>query len=370
MNTLASLARRYYPELDGSELRRVCSATIAYLLKTADDSREASNDLSRTIRDIGGRRSERTRDYRRDVYADGYIIKNLKLWLWWMAWHKLRPKAARGAMADFDVRPEDWPLAWLAMTDRQLRARLDEMASIYKAHTLAEFDDMVQRGVDAADKAIRSRARTKLRFLELTRFITSDDLLGELRYHAVLGVTRQYPKIESDKHMANLAGLCARYGGDALIKYHTHPDRQFLSQNADRTWDSLIMSVDAGDDADDYVSSVDRDDLHEVRMPSSDTDVQDDLSAMYIESAVSRYRGRKRTFAALMLGVENGEFSEYLAGYGLPANHIVFDEAAADAGGGSKLFDRYVRHAADWLGVPEKAAWRFLREFGSSLRDG
>lgn len=365
MNTIAAMASRYYPEVEPRGIKRLCSATVAYLLKTADEPKEASNDLAQVIKDVGGRH---TRDYRRDIYADGYLIKNVKLWLWWVAWHGLKPRAAHGCMGDFGVRREDWPLAKLTMSDRELRAKLDEMAKTYKAHTVAEFDDMVQRCVEAADKIIRSRVRTKLRFLELTRFMTSDDLLGELRYHAVLGVTRQYPKIESDKHMANLAGLCAKYGGDALIKMHTHRDRRFLSQNADRTWDNLILSID-GTDMVDSIPSVDRDDVQEVRSASSDIDVQNDMAAMMIESAVSSYKGSKRVFATLMLGVENEEFSEYLASFGLPPNHILFDEAAANPVK-SELLDRYVRHAADWLGVGETKAWAFLREFGSGLLRG
>ena len=366
MDTITQLAASYYPDLEDNELRRICRATIAYLLKTAYDSRKASSNLSNVIKTVGGDRVGSTREYRRDIYIDGYIIKNLKLWLWWISSKGLKPKQSHECMSEFKVKKHDWPLAKLTMTDKPLLARVRKMAKLYDAHSMVDFDAMVQSAVDAADNAIRSRVRTKLRFLEMTRFITSDDLLGELRYSAVLGLTRHYPKIESEEHARNLAGLCARNGGDSIINDNTKEGNKFLTQNEDSTWDSIILSYD-NSEMDDSIPASDTFDIQEERSASDDTDVNDNLSAIGAEMLASRYTGNRRTFVTLMLGIENEGFSEYLGEFGLPANHVMYDEAAASARK-TDLFKRYVKHAASWLGVSEKAAWDFLNELGDMLK--
>lgn len=370
MNTLSEMALGYYPELDKNELRGICQKTLAYLLKTADDnrSRQASTDLSNAMKHIGGHKIPSTREYRRDIYANGYVIKNLKLWLWWIASKGLKPRDSYYCMGDFGIKRKDWPLAKLTMTDKRLRARLRKMSRTYEAHTLEQFDSMVHKAVAAADNAIRSYAYNKLRFLEMTRFITNDDLLSELRYHAVLGLTRQYPKIESEEYARNLAGLCARNGGNSVIKEHTKDGNKFLTQNQDSTWDGLILSYD--NDMHDAVPMTDFLDPQEERSAASDVDVQDRLAALNADLLVSRYTGKKRTFVTLMLGIENQGFSEYLAEFGLPANHVLFDvmfDDELDSSGRTEMLNRYVGHAASWLGVREKAAWKFLDRLGKDI---
>ena len=363
-NTLEAFALEYFPSLDGAGLRQVCRDTLAYLLKTADKdrSRRASTDLSDAIKHVAGD-GVNTRDYRRDIYVHGYLLKNIKLWIWWTAARRLSPAAARRAMPGFGVRAEDWPLVPLALSDRRIKRSLVSMSRKYDAHTLTDFDGLVSRAIDAADRAIRSYAFRKLRFLERTRFITSDDLLSELRCHAVLSLTRQYPRIESDDHARNMVSMCIVQGANTIINEHTRKGSEFLVRNQDGTWDGLVFSYDQNDAG--SVPVMDPLDASGAGQVSSDVDVSGRAAAGASEFIVSRYGGRKRRFATLMLGLENREFSEYLAGFGLPANHILFDEASAS--GDPDELERYVRHAASWLGVRFDSAWAFLMEMGRDL---
>ena len=94
MDTMTALATRHYPDMDADAIAEVVYETIAYLLKTSDDSKNASNALSTRIKEIGGNGAVPTRDYRSELYSDGYIIKNLKLWLWWSAAKRLKAPAS------------------------------------------------------------------------------------------------------------------------------------------------------------------------------------------------------------------------------------------------------------------------------------
>ena len=221
-------------------------ASIGYMLKVDDAS-----SLSSTYRKMNTRLG--VMDFRRNLQANGFWIRNLKLWLWWTVcgegkFKKSAPK--------FGIDGENFSAAEVMLGSKPLMGKLRKLSQTYEAHDLGTYNRMYSDALNGAKKYAASFAYRKMRFLTWgNAHVDLNDLEQELLYCGLLGAQKQYPKLESELHLLNIFKRCIHNHGINIIKYHTAKSRVNLTRNGDGSFSSTLISRHASESENGYVST-------------------------------------------------------------------------------------------------------------------
>lgn len=343
--------------------RRITTVTIGYLLKVA-----TANDLARVIRHEMGAGTS-VIDYRMALRT-GYILKNVKLWLWRCYDQKYSPSQARAAMARFGVDESEWPLAAMVMKGK-LAAKLqkDLVDKGYKSHELDHYEELIESSLDEVRVPIAKFAYRKLRFIVQAGHMDLEDLESDLEIKGLLGMLMQYPKVESHLHLTNICKTTYHNTGMNLIQHYTSAGRATMRREADGTFTSLKVSLDAGDTAPDsgYLRTHNQStDMHGNRY-TEDEAVVDHADFMSANQILDRYTGKRHEFLRLLSGHFCEDFSAWLTRREEDTEAPISNDELLDKLLEDDLVGEYIDLAAEFIGVTSYKAHVLLSEVRNTL---
>lgn len=297
-NILERIITDHMGELNSESMARITAATMAFILKAI-----WSSELSVVLREHASQKVN-TVAFRKDLYT-GYVLKNLKLWVWFSMKNDLGPKASRKLMGEYLVHDEDFSVlkTMKSKYGKDYARRIQVMGKKYSHHTLETFNRHVDDFVDEMRNTghIDKFARRKLAFVYRTNNIGHDGMVSDLLLSGIIGIYRQYPRIESKLHLINVGKQSLHNYGINLISHYNSKGRSRLTQLDDGTFESRLVSVDA--------SEVNGGGSNYLVSEQEDKDVHVEVySQASLDRELSEYKGKERAFLELMMGRYSAEF--------------------------------------------------------------
>lgn len=335
----------------------VVSATLAYLMKVVP-----VKELNAVIRDVYGSKVS-TITYRESIKT-GYLLKNVKLWLWWCAHKKLNPEAAEAAMRSFKVLPDDWPLARILFRSKYASA-VRSLTRKHSCHDLRKFERILAGIIDNPEinTYIAKYVHRKLRFICQSGAVDLDDIQCELKYLAYFSMLMQYPKVHSLLHFENIFKGAVQKFGVNLIKHYTTQGRQSMVRLSDGTFSSLKVSLHAAEGSffQDQAAQVGSsgDPFDELEGPNH---AQDDK--IIAHSLLAAAKGKRFKFLMLLTGCFNTRFTNWLIANGRCQcpNDELFDRCMSE-----DTLPDYINDCATFLGVAPYTAHQYLNSLRKQL---
>lgn len=324
-----TIVRKHDKSLKNSDIKIITRATMAYLLRCINSSKltEILHEYS-YINPIA---------FRADL-RKGYILKNLKLWLWYCLVRKLKISQAKICALKFKVDSSDFKLyMWLLSSD--YIHELHKNAKVYKAYTLKTFENETQKIVSDLLVYTQKYAYKKLRFIMHGGGLSLHDIVCDLQIHGLEGMYTKYPKVDTILHLTNVYKSSIKNHGCNLIKQHTTQRHGVLISNKDGTFGSKKVSIDASE------STAYIDQYSCVGFDGTTSDSTE--SKVIVQSLFQRVNNKFRKLLVLLTGEYNKKFSKYLKTKRINAtNDIYYDKLMAKG----KIRD-YINIAAKFLGI-------------------
>ena len=343
-----------YPH-DDTQLTLDC---LKYLIKVL-----TASELTASIREESNKCN--VREFRKALSTDGYALKNLKLWLWWLASKRTLKKGDPSRLASrFDVKREDIGLADILFSDRESLKQLKLLTDTYKAHTLPFYERVFSQSLEEAKPYANSFSYRKMRFLTWANsHLDLMDIQQELLYNGLLGAQRQYPKVESQQHLVNIIKRCIHNHGINLIKYHTAKSRTHLNRNEDGTFSSTLVSRHASQTESGYLYTYNQ--MVDLSGQNSQKDIiyhNNDPKALSV-LAVNRLGTHTNLGWALHIitgQLEDKDFTRFLG-----RNHQEFQQSLTN----QNDVQDYMKSMGQYLGVKKGKIERFTHELKKSLKN-
>lgn len=358
MTILKDIITKNFGSCDAQTGMWLSGVCLAYLMKAPGVT---ASILTEHIREVYGRVT--TVDFRNDLKS-GYLLKNVKLWLWYTVSNDLSPKQCREIMPEFKVKESDFKLARALLTSEYIDD-LKAMSKEFKCHKLEHFDRIVVNILQSVERDgyIQKYVRKKLRFITFDGYTTQDDLCMELQVDGFFGMLMQYPRVQSVEHFTNIyKGAIQRFGIN-LIKHHTTNSRSTLVRESDGTFSQRKLSMDASDS--DFLKTTlatsDFDSPAGVGGGASEVSWEDKLSARQLMSAASS-RKQKR-FLTLLSGGYCKRFSSWLTEEGVkPDNDELFDRCLK-----ADKISEYIDHCSAYLNISSYQAHRYINKLRQAI---
>lgn len=309
----------------GVKDRKVVPALFAYLFYRIDQRKFLRHIVDNEI--VSSREEAvRVKDAAR---RSGYVLKNCKLYAW-ACWSARVLNRRLPSPSDFGVDPQDAKLL------RRLNLKHLEFKSgfRYDTYTLKTFDSLTQTMLNGPDlrNYIGKFVSKKMGFLMKSYGEKRHDLEATLREAALVVWYKQYPRFDNSLHMTNVAKAQIHNVGQTLITTLTSKSRQKLQRNADGTFDTLIVDIEA---------------LADVAAPPQYGEIlQDHLQAM--AAAESRLNTRAKEFLMCAAGQYHEGLSKFLK---------VNNDDAAD----TWPYQRYMNQTQKYFGVTQEKVDRLFR---------
>ena len=341
MNVLEKAIESSYGEISIRGREKLVASAMAYITKVIK-----SQDLSAAIREHVDPKVNAT-DFRKSLYT-GYILKNVKLWIWHSIKNDLSSRMAKKAMADFLVHDEDYTIWRMLNRNKEYIDTLREMALEYQGHSLEKYNQYIDDFVAQmrATGYIDKFARRKLAFVYRSNNIGHDGMVNDLLLAGVLGIYRQYPCIESSLHMVNIGKQSIHNHGMNIINRFSSKGRSRLKKLDDGTFEATVVS-------DTNVNGEDS----QLHIPVDEQDDMYDRAAL--NGIIDNYTGKKRQFLELMMGRYPIEFREWAKENGI-ARRDMDPENPNNT-------DNMKKVIGDYLSVSPKSVDSFLSEISRRL---
>lgn len=349
-NSVERIIRKYYPlyvALPQKDQRLLVNYSIQYVFKHISAAKFTS-----LVRDTVADKNFRVIELRRTLISKGYILKNLKLWLYF--WYKDKPAVNEKVLRSFGIKK----------MDETLHKQLDEptlkmLAALakkgYKAKGLYEFDSALEYAVTNSDYVtfVRKFVYRKMRFIFEMHGMDPDDICKKLTADGMQAAMFMYPKIESMEHFINIVKRTAHNSGINFIEKYTTKGRGRLRSGAKLNEDSRIIVPLSSPEVKDFLAT-NENGIH------IDGKAYDSLTTCLSVSRITdKYTGKKKHFIKLLSGEYDANFSSYLK-----ENKIRYDN---DEYFGKTDFDTYMNKALDFLQVPASSGIKFVNSLRTKL---
>lgn len=288
-----------YAELTVVAQRRCCSAVIGYLFRARN---------LRSLVQVLSNETCQKQSVKVSVFQNGYLLKNVKLWLFYCYRHKiatnnifLGEEAARASLK-FEIRPED--IVLMDILDQETDRTLRQYAKKYKALTLEKLDATLVRIFQEIRTWCHKFIFRKLRFVMTSQSMTVHDIEYELIGKGIQGLMQMYPLVESFLHAVNIIKRTLHNHGINIITSYTHQKRARVLRGADETFYSNTVSYDA-------IQSVVTAASNELIEDPKNNDLKID-----VEKLCERLPHKKRYCVRLLSGYECPLFTDWLRSIG------------------------------------------------------
>ena len=302
MDTIGGMIAARYGELPASSRKKIRDGTIMWLLNADDE--ESGEEYSRTHlgalikKECGA--GANTREYVKDLtYSEqsGYLLGNLKPWVWWGIRNGLGPWETVDIAHEFGILDIDKFLASATSPRSRVAASCKALADKYGAMRPEEIKDRLGRALASLGESryIEKFCRRKLTFVvQGSGKWTMGDMVADLTAKAIRDVLTQYPKIDDDLHFVNIMKRSVHNRGINHIHHATGPASEGIRAVGD--WRNGVFearTIGLGDAV-----------LQEM---SYEDDYLPKAAAF-----IGRHSGSKRELLSILAGYPNEEFSKWL----------------------------------------------------------
>lgn len=166
------------------------------------------------------------------------MASRVKLWLRYLSKYPTKKSAKRFGVDVCNIELRD-----IVLGDSIL---LKEIASI-PGPTLSwtKMQKVLANAMLDLTPFVKSRVHKKMRFLINDSGNDLEDFEGELMVYVISGIYAKYPRFDNYQHLLNTGRTIANNMSVNLIKHHTSQGRNTKYQNADGTFSSNKVSLDA-----------------------------------------------------------------------------------------------------------------------------
>lgn len=166
------------------------------------------------------------------------MASRVKLWLRYLSKYPNKKSAKR-----FGVDPCNVELRDIMLADTEL---MNEIASIPgPTLTWSKMQKVLANAILDLTPHVKNRVYKKMRFLVNDSGNDLEDFEGELMVYVISGLYAKYPRFDNYAHLLNTGRTVANNMSINLIKHHTSQGRNTKYQNADGTFSSNKVSLDA-----------------------------------------------------------------------------------------------------------------------------
>lgn len=316
MNSIVRLMSNHLKE--GFDEKAVTNATVMFLFRGLNYS-----NYSTLITSIVGYKPK-MRELVNDLKCNGYLLKNLKLWLFYETKYPNKAKPSKFNIEDNDVGI----LAILSPTTKRFLKSLRK----YAALTLNKFDTSVTRMFNDTDVWLGKFVSKKLRFVVQMQGLHRSDIETEIVYRGIQGVYAMYPFVDSYLHGVNIMKRCMRHAGLNLIQHYTSQKLQRLLKETDGTFQAKVVSFDSALPL-----------LKDLCTVDPDTGLKQD----FIKFA-DNLPPKKKLFLDLLLGNTNQEFIQFLGKQKATIEKIEYN--------------KYFQLVTEFIQVPIEAVGKFMAQ--------
>lgn len=273
----------------------------------------------------------------------GGVIKNLKVWVFYIVKKRLTQHADRRKLAkQWDVPLRD--VNAFARITRPTLQYLQKLARKYAALTLEKLDNQIVQITNDTRTWLGKFVSRKLRFVIQSQGMERHDIEGQLRYKGIQGLLNMYPCVETSLHATNVVKRVMHNQGINMIKHYTTQKNGRLQVDGNGAFQARVISID---------------NVSKTRAGDDSTEAND--LKLDANRLLSSYSGKRRRFLELLCGNYCPQFTDWLldAGYKIETNEELADRL--------KQKD-YSKLALNFLGVEPDAGERFLKKLSVIMK--
>lgn len=349
-NSIERHIARHFPEfrlLSKKDKRYLVNQTILYVFRFLSVAQCKSKFESVVGYKI------KLKDMRLSLLKDGYVMKNLKLYLYYRYFNSKQSNL--DMLRAFQVRKCDKDLyTYLLPETREYFEVLKERG--YKPVTLYGFDQMLLSGLSSIRDFTRKFVNRKMKFIMSSQSQEVQDIASHLEIDSIQTVMYYYPAIQNSTHLTNIMKRSVHNYGINYIKTHCREKRGRIGKDANGDFVAKVFPI--------HSSSI-MDELSTVENSTLIDGTKEDTLSLQItvEKLLSKFSDKRQYFLKLLMGQYDLSFTQYLNSTSITTkDNDVYWERSHD------LRD-YIRHALDFLGVRETSGDKFIEHLRSVLED-
>lgn len=343
------IAKHYknFRRLPKTKRRILVDATIRYAFRTIN-----AKDYEATFRAVTEHKI-RLIELRRSLLSDGYVMKNLKMYLYYA--HTNRRTDLKDVEKAFRVKLRDRHLYKTLLPET--RRQLDEFKRKgFKAMTLYGFDESCVLALKKVKNFTRKFVNRKMKFIMTSDSQETHDIAAHLEMNGLQALMLYYPAFETMEHLINIMKRTIHNTGINYIEKHTSAKRGRLSRDAAGVFTAKVVPLHSVA-VEKELSTIENGTL-------IDGSREDTFSLrMTVEKLLAKFSDKRQQFLQLMMGHYSEEFSRYLREAGLSTldNDLLWERA--------QDLEEYIQHTLDFLGVSYSTGDKFVSHLRKVLAD-
>ena len=249
-DSITRLVRKHFDGVEKERIDRIVESTILFMfrgIQSHEMTRLIGKHLASASQVITGL-PQRVQALKDEVSADGYLMKDLKVYLYQYAHHQYSRERGESSyrrgrgIQKRDVRLERY------VHRRRVATMMEEYLDRYQPISRGKMDDML-RSITSPDGRhslvtfSRKYVMRKMKFLTGPD-MTYDDIVQDLMCKCTMSMMKMYPCIESEAHFVNLAKRCIHNHGINIISHYTTKSRRPVMQTEDGNFVRTTVSLD------------------------------------------------------------------------------------------------------------------------------
>lgn len=313
-------------------------------------------------------------EFRKGISNNGYLMKHIKPFLYWLVVNKAlnKPYLIAKAKSMFKLEPRDSGLHKLVKGKLLTLLRKFNNKG-YKALTLKSIDKEMTSLIKDLHVFSSKFAYRKMGFIIRANGIEANDLVYDLLSKGIQSMLFTYPRIETKLHCENIVKLSIHNHGINIIQKYTTKGRNRTLKEKDGTFVNSMMPIPLGNDFDIKQEEGD------VNSPFSALVTDISGSSQFGENGFTlnntaelrisvgkwydKFQDKRKRFLLLLSGSYDEHFTAYLKDNNVTVkdNDEFFDV--------TKRIDVYIELCLKYLNVSLEAGLRFLAKLKNSLVD-
>lgn len=364
-NTIERHITKHYPHfrrLPKAKRRFLVDATIRYSFRLIN-----ARDYEKAFRAVTEHKI-RLIELRRSLLSDGYVMKNIKLYLYYA--HVNNRTDLRDVEKAFRIKLRDRMLYKTLLPET--RRKLDEFkkpAKVlgkdkievrerpgFKAMTLYGFDEACVSALKQIKNFTRKFVNRKMKFIMTSDAQETHDIAAHLEMNGLQAVMLYYPAFESMDHLKNIMKRTVHNSGINYIEKHTSEKRGRISRDANGVFAAKVLPL--------HSAAVEQE-LGTIENGTLIDGSREDTFSLRItvEKLLSKFSDKRQQFLHLLMGSYHEEFSAYLRELGATSvdNDLYWDREAD--------LTNYIQHALNFLDVSIATGDKFVNHLRKVLAD-
>lgn len=291
-------------------------------------------------------------EMRRDVLIDGYIMTNIKLWIYYVAANDLFRKQREETAKKFNIKKED--ISILSLKSSLEKEINNLVRGKYRALTLARLHTNIASSMERLKTKTSKFVYRKMRFIIQSQGLEPEDLIQQVMMLGIQEVYKHYPKIKSTEHCDNIMFKTIHDRGQNLIEFYSGKKRSKFEQLEDGTFTNKAVPISYAVTDDAFTDNL---------STSIDNSKVDFIDSLTVRKLLEKYTDRRQKFLKLLMERDTG-FSKYLQDKKI--TRLMNDEFMDRCSTDMKV---YISHVLNYLGVKQEVGEKFISTLRKELRE-